>query len=340
MSTSRMALISLVVVIGMAFAVPAAGQTPSPCSVTTPWSSTPYSSIQTALNSAPPTFLGGTVNVSGVCTEPEVFIGDRFMSLTLIGLSGATLQATDPPPPAGQIDYPGGAMTIRGRSITVRGLKMIPATSNGAKYGLTVSRGGTALIDNCVIEGFAGGAITVNQWAFARIINSTLQNNGEEGIFVSEGAAVRVGFTSTDDPAPQPNIIRNNGLPGIRVTRTANARITHNVITSNGEDGILVENNSHADIAWNDLSGNHGAGIRVHLNSSARVGIGSGRDDWNLPNSTAAPNLGAGLECTLGGAVEGTLGTLTGEHGPHKFGRGCLHDLKPQFAPPHSWRMP
>jgi parallel beta-helix repeat protein len=344
MSTSRMALIALLIVLGTGLALPAAGQTPPPtCSVTTSWSFVPfpppntpptpiiYSSIQAAVNSAPSGLLGGTVTVSGVCTEPEVFIGDRFVSLNLIGLPGATLQATDPPPPSGQIDYPGGAMTIRGRSITVRGLRMIPAApqppSQPAKYGLTVNRGGTAIIDNCVIEGFAGGAITVNQFAFARIINNTLQNNGEDGIFVSENSSVRVGFTSTDDPAPQPNRIRNNGLFGIRVTRTSNARITANEITNNRGDGILVENNSHADIAWNELSGNTGAGIRVHLNSSARVGIGAGRDDWNNPNSSITPNLGAGLECTLGGAVEGTLGTLSGEKGRHKFGHGCVHDL-------------
>jgi parallel beta-helix repeat protein len=329
MSTSRMALIALLVVVGATVAVPAAGQTPPPtCSVTTTWNPfTVFTSIQAAVNSAPSGLGAGTVTVSGVCTEPEVFIGDRFVSLNLIGAPGATLQATDPPPPSGQIDYPGGAMTIRGRSVTDRGLRMIPAASQPAKYGLTVNRGGTAIIDNCVIEGFAGGAITVNQFAFARIINNTLQNNGEEGIFVSENSAVRVGFTTTDEPAPQPNRIRNNGLPGIRVTRSSNARITGNEITSNGADGVLVENNSHADIAWNELSGNAGAGIRVHLNSSARVGIGAGRSDWNVPNSTTTPNLGAGLECTLGGAVEGTLGTLSGERGRHKFGHGCVHDL-------------
>jgi parallel beta-helix repeat protein len=139
---------------------------------------------------------------------------------------------------------------------------------------------------------------------------------------------VRVGFLGVPSSTPPlGNTIRNNGLAGIRVNRTSIARITGNVITNNGEPGIAVENNSHADIAWNDLSGNNGAGIRVHLNSSARLGIGSGEATWDIPNSTTTPNLGAGLECTLGGAVEGTLGTLSGHHGPHKFGQGCVHDL-------------
>ena len=335
MSTSRVVLIALFVAVGTAFVIPAAGQVP-PCAVTTTWSFQPpppppapapnppipivYPSITAALNSAPATLLGGTVFVSGVCTEPEIFITERFINLTLIGNgvpgTQATLQGASAPL--------GGALSIRGRNITVRGFKI---TSAGAKYGVTVYRGGTGLIDNCVIDGFTGGGITVNQWAFARIVNNTVQNNGEEGIFVAESAAVRVGFASTDDPAPQPNTIRNNGLAGIRVTRMADARITANVITGNGEAGIAVENNSHADIAWNDLSGNNGAGVRVHLNSSARVGIGSGRADWNIPNSTTTPNLGAGLECTLGGAVEGTLGTLTGLEGSQQFGHGCMHDL-------------
>ncbi len=328
MSTARMALSVLFVVLVTALAVPAAGQAPPTCIVTASWIVQPpppnppitFSSITAALSTAPPTFLGGTVAVSGVCTEPEVFILERFINLNLIGVPGteATLQGTSAPL--------GGALTIRGRNIIVRGLRI---TSAGAKYGVTVFRGGTAVIDNCVIEGFPGEAITVNQWAFARIVNNTMQNNGGDGIFVSESSAVRVGFLSTDDLAPQPNTIRNSGLAGIRVTRTSNARITRNDITSNGEAGIAVENNSHADIAWNDLSGNHGAGIRLHLNSSARLGIGSGKAEWNVPNSTTTPNLGVGLECTLGGAVEGTLGTLTGVDGPQKFGLGCLHDFTP-----------
>ncbi len=323
MPTSRIAPIALFAVLVTALAVPAVGQDP-PCSVTATWTppGTTFSSITLALNSAPPNLLGGSVFVSGVCTEPEVFIGERFFSLSLIGNASpgtqATLQGTSAPL--------GNALSIRGRSITVRGFKI---TSAGAKYGVQVYRGGTALIDNCFIEGFAGGGITVNQWAFARIVNNTVQNNGEEGILVVENAAVRVGFASSDDPAPQPNTIRNNGLAGIRVGRTSDARITANVITGNGADGIAVENNSHADIVWNDLSGNHGAGIRVHLNSSARVGVGAGKAEWNVPNSTTTPNLGAGLECTLGGAVEGTLGTLTGVDGPQKFGHGCMHDLTP-----------
>jgi parallel beta-helix repeat protein len=258
--------------------------------------------------------------VSGVCTEPEINIGAQFMNLILIGVrdsqgTKATLQGTSPL---------GNVISIGGRNITVQGLRI---TSAGAKYGVTVYRGGTALIDNCVIEGFAGGAITVNQWAFARITNNTLQNNGEEGIFVSESSAVRVGFRSTDDLTPMPNTIQNNGLAGIRVTRTSNARITGNAITGNLGGGILIENNSHADVAWNELSGNLAAGIRVHLNSSARLGIGSGKPEWDVANSTTANNLGAGLECTLGGAVEGDLGTLRGEQGSHKFGLGCVHDL-------------
>ncbi len=317
MSTSRMALMILLVVVGITVAVPALGQAP-PCSVSTPWGT--FTTITQALASAPSLFLGGTVAVSGVCTEPELFIGERFINLTLVGVPGtqATVRGTSAPL--------GNVITIRGGSITVRGLTLAPA---GAKYGVTVYRGGTALVDRCVIEGFAGEGIVVNQWAFARIVNNTVQNNGEEGIFVSENAAVRVGFASADDAAPQPNTIRNNGLAGIRVTRTSNARITANLITNNREAGIAVENNSHADIAWNDLSENHGAGIRVHLNSSARLGAGSGRADWDVPNSSTTPNLGAGLECTLGGAVEGTIGTLTGVEGPQKFGQGCMHDFTP-----------
>jgi hypothetical protein len=43
MSTSRMALIALLVVVGTALALPAAGQTPPPtCSVTTSWSFAPF----------------------------------------------------------------------------------------------------------------------------------------------------------------------------------------------------------------------------------------------------------------------------------------------------------
>jgi parallel beta-helix repeat protein len=331
MSTSRMALIALLLVIGTAFAVPAAGQVvvncspewSSPCCVKTNWNNaSSFSSITGALNSAPLGLSGGTVFVSGVCAEPEGFITERFSNITLLGnaMPGtqATLQATDPS------NLLGGAMTIRGRNITIRGFKITPA---GALYGVDVSRGGTALIDRCEIEGFGKEGIGVIQHSFARIVNTTVRNNGGEGIVVHENSAARVGFTSADDTVPQGNTIQNNALGGVRVNRTSSARIANNVITGNGDSGVVVENNSHADVASNELSGNNGAGIRVHLNSSARVGTGIGKAEWNVPNWTTAPNFGSGLECTLGGAVEGTLGTLTGEHGPQKFGQGCMHDF-------------
>ncbi len=121
MSTSRSALIALVVVLGTALAVPAAGQVPPTCSVTTSWSPGAYASIGAALGSAPSPFLGGAVFVSGVCTEPEVFILERFINLNLIGVPGteATLQGTSAPL--------GGALTIRGRNIIVRGLRITSA---------------------------------------------------------------------------------------------------------------------------------------------------------------------------------------------------------------------
>jgi hypothetical protein len=257
-----------------------------------------------------------------VCTEPEITLDQRYIGLRLIGVAGtgATLAATPLPDPS-------GALWITGHDIRIQGLRI---TSAGAQYGVDVADGGTARIDGCVIEGFPGEGIGVVRHAFARIVNTTVQNNGAEGIVVHETSTARVGFASTDFAvAPGNTLLTNNARGGIRVNRTSSARIGNTIIAGNGDAGVIVENNSHADIASNELSGNRVSGIRVHLNSSAQVGTGLGRADWDVPNWSTAHNGTVGVECTLGGAVEGTLGTLTGVEGPQRFGQGCMHDFTP-----------
>lgn len=323
MSTSRMFLIALFVILVAAIAVPAVGQTS--CSVTVSWPvggviPYPFTTISAAVANMPFGWRNGVVAVSGVCTEPEISIDQRYIGLRLIGVPGteATLAATP-------LSDPSGALWITGHDIRIQGLRI---TSAGAQYGVDVADGGTARIDGCVIEGFPGEGIGVVRHAFARIVNTTVRNNGAEGIIVHETSTARVGFTSTDFAvAPGNTILQNNATGGIRVNRTSSARIGNTIIAGNGDAGVIVENNSHADVASNELSGNRGSGIRVHLNSSARVGTGLGRADWDVPNWTTTPNYRLGVECSLGGGVEGRLGTLRGKYGPYMVWKGCVYDF-------------
>jgi parallel beta-helix repeat protein len=262
-------------------------------------------SIRSSLPSLRP---GDTLRVSGVCNE-DVFIGETFSNITLDGQGAAKIIGQDPV---------GEAVRIQGaRAITLRGFVI-----TGTREGIAVLRGAIALIDNNTIENLEGGAggqvpvsgsgIFVGPWAFARIINNTIQNNREFGILVRENSSARIGFLTTDNPTALPNTIQNNRMGGIAVSRSSNARIVGNTINNNGGDGILVNKGSHADIAANHINGNSGDGIHVTGNSGVDTIVSSGEHPlFALPNDTTVLNGGFGLGCSIGGMPVAGLGLST-----------------------------
>jgi parallel beta-helix repeat protein len=318
MSTVRMTLIALLVVLVSALALPPA-RADAECVVTASWPSagTVYTTIVGALNAAPAFVNGAVVTVSGECTETSpIYILEKFANFTLRGPDEKTT------PPATVVAQGGdSAITIRGQSITIWNLRLVSGAPNVVE-GITVYRGGQAQIGYNTIEGFPSVGISVSQSSYARIFKNIIQDNTGDGITAADGSVVRVGFISNSD-AIAPNTIQNNGGAGIRLHRMATGRIYGNTITGNGSFGVYVDAQSYGDIAWNDISGNTGGAVRVRTNSAVQLGKTTGRTDWDYPNTTTTLNTGYGVECSIGGAVEGDLGTLRGTKGVKQIRTGC-----------------
>lgn len=285
-------------------------------------------SIQQAINSA---FPGGAlIFVTGTCNENNIFIGGHLANITLDGLApGATARATifSQTPSGAPLN---GAVGVNGaRNVRIRNFII---TSNGTSDGVNIVDGAAVRLENNVIENQARDGVFL-RFSFARIIRNTIQNNGGDGIVVTESSAARIGHSSFDDLTPMPNTIQGNGGHGVRVSRSSNARIAGNKpispsigggISGNGGHGIFVHQASHAQIATNDLSGNGGDGINVSENSGANLTISA---VFNEPNATTALNSGFGIQCSIGGYASGPIGSLNGSGGERRFEGNCINNV-------------
>ena len=268
-------------------------------------------SLQAAINKAKP---GDTLLVSGTCKE-NLVIYEEVARLTLNGQGKATIEGPDTSKPTVQ---------VRGRGITIKGF-----TVTGGGSGIAVGFSGTAVIDSNTIQSTGRRGISVTTHSLVRIGNNTIQNNPREGISVAGNSFALIGLLVPGAREPSPNIIQNNGRYGIRVARSSAARIAGNTISNNKRDGVWVTQGSNADIGNNTIDGNGRSGIFVIRNSNATLGGSRGRRFYLKPNTTTAPNTGLGIRCSMGGSVDGRLGTLNGTKGGKKFDKGCLDSLKP-----------
>lgn len=96
------------------------------------------------------------------------------------------------------------------------------------------------------------------------------------------------------------------------------------IINSKGS-GIWITRNSQADILANSINGStsngitvsHGGGVNFRSEGTAR------REGPNLTD-TRSKNAGFGVSCSVGGYVEGPLGTLVGAQGPKEIDSSCV----------------
>jgi hypothetical protein len=88
---------------------------------------------------------------------------------------------------------------------------------------------------------------------------------------------------------------------------------------------IIVQKVSQADISSNIIDDNGQSGIFVTQNSGVNIGKDTGDTIFNLPNS--GNNGDKGLSCSIGGYVDGRLGTLSGAHGPLGISKGCFNSV-------------
>lgn len=246
----------------------------------------PGQTIGGALGSLIP---GDTLLVNGTCNE-NVVILEELARVTLDGQGTATIIGLD----ASQ-----DTINIRGRRILIKGFRI-----TGGNSGINILRGGTATVDDNLIEYTGQHGIGVGQGSVATIVNNTIKNNPVHGIFIGSGSA-NIGFRGGDTVA-SPNIIQNNGQIGIALGDSSSARIDGNTITgnasfginvaesssarigftgipgsltaantiqNNGPGGIRVASASHAGIEGNMIRNNKGPGIVIETSSSAEIGV-------------------------------------------------------------------
>ena len=263
--------------------------------------------IMAALGNVKP---GDTVLVSGTCKE-HVSIAPEITRITLDGQKKTTIQ------------YPGGAASphavyIRAKEITIKGF-----TVTGGQDGIHLSGPASALIDGNLVTKNSGRGIHIDKGSVARILNTTVEQSGSIGIDITGASYAYIGVFIPRVPTLGPNTVRNNGGPGINIERTAGAWIVGNTISNNKESGIAVHRNAQADVIANVINGNGGDAITVSYNGGVNFDSEPRRDG---PNQTTAgqSNGGAAVRCTIGGYVDGPIGTLAGTKGAKAFDNTCV----------------
>lgn len=267
---------------------------------------TTYPSINAAVSAA---VLGDTINVSGTCSE-TVYILVNKNWIYLNGGGTATIQ---------------GMVVITGRQIFITRFNI-----TGGTDGIQVAQGGTATINGNTIYNTGRFGIAVVQESFATIVNNTIHDTGVNpnlrvrgGIHVGDSSSATIGFSAPTDTVASPNIIRNNPN-GIILSRSASARIVGNTISNNTDNGIMVTGTCQGEIADNFIDGNGQDGIFVSQGSGVNLGF-IANPIFDLPNS--GTNGNKGLSCSIGGYVDGLLGTLDGLHGALGISKGCINSV-------------
>lgn len=252
---------------------------------------------------------GDTILVSGNCSENTI-IPPEGVHITLDGQGRTVIEA-----PA-----KGDGFFVRGREITIKGF-----TITGGRDGIHLSgsaSGASANVVGNTIRKTGRHGIHLDHTSVGRIAGNTIEEARACGIDVAEMSVARIGYLLRPQGAG-PNTIRNCGEHGISVNRQSSARIVGNTIESNKGSGVLVTRNSQADVFGNSISGNAGNGITA----SHMAGVNFTNEDelFDLgPNQTGAKNGGFGLSASVGGYVDGPIGTLSGTKGVKQVEHGCV----------------
>ena len=265
-------------------------------------------SVNGALAKAQP---GDTVLVSGTCKE-QVSIAPELVRITLDGQKKAIIQH-----PGGAAPSP-HALYNRGKEIIIKGF-----TVTGGLDGIHLSGPASAVIDGNVVVNNKGRGVHVDKGSIARILNTTIEQSGVVGINITGTSYAYIGVFIPRVPALSPNTIRNNAGPGINIERSSGAWIVGNTIASNKASGVVIDRNSHADVIGNTINANGGDGINVSFGAGVTLRSEPRRDGANQTASGQA-NAGVAIRCSIGGYVDGPLGTLAGAKGAKAFDNGCI----------------
>jgi parallel beta-helix repeat protein len=252
---------------------------------------------------------GDTVLVSGTCKE-QVSFAPEMVRITLDGQKKTTIQHPGKPAASPHTVF------IRGKDITIKGI-----TVTGGLDGIHLSGPASAELDGNVVVKAARAGIHIDKGSVARILSNTVQECGAYGIDITGVSLAYIGVRIPRLAELSPNTIRNNGGPGINIERSSSAWIVGNTISNNKGSGIVVHRNSQADVMANVINANSGDAIAASFNAGVNLRSEPRKDG---PNQTAQDNGGAGIKCTIGGYVDGPLGTLAGVQGAKVFDGGCV----------------
>jgi hypothetical protein len=271
----------------------------------------PGDSLQAAVNVAQP---GDIIKVTGTCNE-NVLVPHEKHKIVIDGQNVATIHGQNSAAPT---------LNVRGKGIVIQNFEI-----TGGNAGIDVNLNSMAEILHNNIHNTGGDGIVINQSSSGVIMNNNIHNNPDSGIAVTENSTARIGFSSTTDSSPGPNIIQSNGNSGIVVIRTSQASIVANTITDNAR-GIGVFRLSQADIASNIINDNRLNGITVSQNSGIQLGEDSPVSFFDQPNITTVNNDGFGIACSMGSYVRGHLGSsnqLNGDRGQTSIDATCSSNL-------------
>ena len=257
---------------------------------------------------------GDVVLASGTCNE-QVSFAPEMVRITLDGQKKTTITHPGKAAPSPHTVF------IRGKDITVKGVTVI-----GGLDGIHLSGPASAELDGNAVSKTARAGIHIDKGSVARIIGNTIQESGAYGIDITGVSLAYIGLRIPRVPALFPNIIRNNGAAGINIERSSTAWIVGNTISNNKGSGIIVHRNSQADVMGNTINANGGDAITASYNAGINL---KSEPRTDAPNQTAQNNGGAGIKCSIGGYVDGPLGTLAGTQGAKSIDSGCVDRVAP-----------
>jgi len=267
--------------------------------------------VMAALGNVKP---GDTVLVSGTCNE-QVSFAPEMVRITLDGQKKTTIQHPGKSAPSPHTVF------VRGKDITIKGITVVSGLD-----GIHLSGPASAELDGNVVVKAARAGIHIDKGSVVRILNNTVQDSGVYGIDITGVSLAYIGVRIPRLPALSPNTIRNNGGPGINIERSSGAWIVGNTISNNKGSGIFVHRSSQADVMANVINANGGDAITASYSGGVNL-KSEPRSDG--PNQTTQENGGAGIRCTVGGYVDGPLGTLAGKQGAKAIDSGCVDRVTP-----------
>ena len=137
-------------------------------------------SLQDAVDT---TVDGGVIEVSGTCNE-VVFVNND--GVQIVGVGGAIVVA---PPNANS-----GTFTVRGRRVIIRGFTIRGRT------GVAIVDGGSAVVQNNIIDDVTSTGITVQSSSYGRIQFNEVISNGFAGILLFNSASGDIAGNSVTTP--------------------------------------------------------------------------------------------------------------------------------------------